>query len=154
MFTKPIMAWLFGKKKYQKDLPPESVEEEQSSDNPEGFVFIKKRPAPPPPVTASDAPVYPGNNLYPSIPPVPIYSSTLPIDSTKDHNHGDGTHYLNGVPFKMSKQLESSMNNDLEIDRLRISEILSFIEKIQNQNYKYDFTVEEGVIAEMNSTNE
>jgi len=43
------------------------------------------------------------------------------------------------------------MNNDLEIDGLRINEITSFIERLENQNYNYDFSLEMGVIAEMDS---
>ncbi|XP_076244062.1 uncharacterized protein LOC143185179 isoform X2 [Calliopsis andreniformis] len=139
------MSWLFGRKKHQKDSPPsESVEEENSSDQNEGFVVVKG-PAPVPPSVGQDASGYPSGNLYPYIPTV------IPSDSSKDHSHGDTMHYLSGVPFKLCKQLEINMNNDLVIDRLRIDEILSFVERIQSQNYDYNFSLEESVIAEMNS---
>ncbi|XP_043264585.1 uncharacterized protein LOC122404574 [Colletes gigas] len=149
------MSWFFGKKEYQKEPQPEFIEEEQTSDSTtEGFVHIKKYPAPPPPLPldlAQDATEYHGNNLYPYIPPGPVHSTTLPTDSTKDHVHGDGMHYLNDVPFKLCKQIE--VMNDIEIDKLRISEVLWYIENIELQNYNYNFSVEEGVVSEMNSTN-
>ncbi|XP_076634163.1 uncharacterized protein LOC143348145 isoform X2 [Colletes latitarsis] len=149
------MSWFFGKKKYQKDSPPEFTEEEQPSDSViEGFVHIKKYPAPPPPTLdlAQDAVELRGNNLYPYIPPGSVYSATLPMDSTKDHVHGDGMHYLNGVPFKLCKQLE--VVKDIEIDKLRISEVLSYIENVELQNYNYNFSIEKSVVTEMNSTND
>ncbi|XP_017792991.1 PREDICTED: uncharacterized protein LOC108574856, partial [Habropoda laboriosa] len=72
-------------------------------------------------------------------------------NSSKDLNQGDTAHYLNGIPFKLCKQLEYNMNNDSEIDKLRISEILSFIEKIEGKSYDYSFSLEKDIVAEMNS---
>lgn len=137
------MSWLFGRKKQQKDSPPSESAEEEPSEPSEGFVIINKGPAPSPPSMAQDESMYP--SLYPHVPPV------VPSNLPKDQAQGDATHYLSGVPFKLCKQLERSMNSDLDIDRLRIDEMLSFIERIENQNYDYSFSAEEGVIAEMNS---
>ncbi|XP_076169310.1 uncharacterized protein LOC143147687 [Ptiloglossa arizonensis] len=142
------MSWFFGKKKYQKESPLELTKEEPILD---GFVFVKKRHAPAPPLETDVAAANSSSNLYPYIPPVPVYPTDAPNDSTKDHNQGDGMHYLNGVHFQLCKPLEISMNNDLEIDKLRISEIMSFIEKLETQNYNYSFSLEESVVAEMNS---
>lgn len=138
------MSWLFGKKKHHKDSPPDSTEEEQLPEQEDGFVTVEPRPAPQPPSL-------PSSGLYPYIGQVPPYR-TSPNDLPKGNNQDETTHYLSGVPFKLCKRLEHSMNSDLEIDRLRISEILSFIERIEQQNYEYEFTLEQGVIAEMNSS--
>ncbi|KZC05442.1 PREDICTED: uncharacterized protein LOC107193855 [Dufourea novaeangliae] len=142
------MSWLFGRKKDQKEPSLEPTEEEQTSREDEGYVFVEKRPAPPvPPRVGQTATEFPTGDYISSI---SGYSS-LSIHSS--NNQGESTHYLNDVPFKLCKQLESSMKNDFEIDRLRIGEILSFIERIQTDSYNYNFSLEEGVIAEMNSSN-
>nr|XP_012154439.1 PREDICTED: uncharacterized protein LOC100875024 isoform X2 [Megachile rotundata]XP_012154446.1 PREDICTED: uncharacterized protein LOC100875024 isoform X2 [Megachile rotundata] len=139
------MSWFFGRKKHQKDSPTDSAEEEQSSGQADDYVLVNEWPNPmPPSVTAGSG------SLYPSVPPVSDYGGSLTGDS-KDFNQGDQPHYLTGVPFKLCKRLDSNLNNDFELDKLRISEMLSFIERIRNQNYDYSFSVEESVVAEMNS---
>lgn len=146
------MSWLFGRKKQQKDSPPDSTEEEANSEQGEGFVHVPNWPASVPSNYPQGTAAYPSSNMYPQIPPVAMPTGqALPSDSSKDFNQGDGSHYLNGVPFKMCKRLANNMNNDLDIDKLRISEILSFVDRIENQNYDYSFSVEESVVAEMNS---
>ncbi|XP_076375157.1 uncharacterized protein LOC143258843 [Megalopta genalis] len=144
------MAWLFSWKKNQKVEPAEDTGTEE--DNAE-YVFVeKKRQAPLPPSQSDQSgPGYPTGNLYPYIPPGSEFSS-MTIDPTV--NQGESTRFLNDIPFKLCKRLEIQKNNDLEIDRLRINEIVSFIERIESNDYNYSFSVEEGVTAEMNSIND
>lgn len=142
------MSWFFGRKKHQKDSPTDSAEEEHSSGQTDDYVLVNEWPNPMPPnVTARTGS---GSNLYPSVPPVSDYGGSL-TDDLKEFNQGEHAHYLAGVPFKLCKRLDTNLNNDLELDKLRISEMLSFIERIRNQNYDYSFSVEESVVAEMNS---
>lgn len=145
------MSWLFGKKEHPKHPLPEPVEEDISMDQCEGYEFVRKRPAPQPPPATQDATVYPSGNLYPYVPSVPDYSNASSTYLSKDHSQEEAAHYLSGIPFKLCKQLEISMNNDAETDRLRINEILSFVDRIDSRSYDYSFSVEESVIAEMNS---
>lgn len=146
------MSWLFGKKKH-KDSPPESrdEQEERPPADPDDFVIIEKRRTSLPPNVGEQGTPYP-SGLYPFI------GGSTPLNPTmstgnlpKLTQQMDAPHYLSGVPFKLCKQLQSNMNNDLEIDSLRISEITSFVERLENQNYNYDFSLETGVIAEMDS---
>lgn len=143
------MSWLFGKKKHQKDWTPESTEEEQSSDTDQKFVWVENAIS----STNLGNEQRPQGNLYPYIGNNTPYPTLPPNDCTMQSSH-DSVNYLSDVPFKLCKRLESTMNSDLEIDSLKISEILSYIERIENQNYDYDFSVEQSVIAEMNSTDE
>ncbi|XP_076223229.1 uncharacterized protein LOC143174470 [Nomia melanderi] len=146
------MSWLFGWKKHQKGSPQESTEETKGSDRNEDYVFVDDAPASlPTHPYARNAPGYPTENLYPLVPPVSEYSS-LSIDTAS--NQGESSRYLNDIPFKLCKQLEIIENNDFEVDRLRVGEILSFIERIENDDYSYNFSVEESVVAEMNSGND
>lgn len=145
------MSWIFGKKKH-KDSPPESTDEQErqtSANSGDDFVVIERRTSLPPNVDGSNTP-YP-SGLYPFIGGSPMNPTMSADNLPKLSQQADAPHYLSGVPFKLCKHLESNMNNDLEIDGLRISEILSFIERLGNQNYDYDFSLETGVIAEMDS---
>lgn len=144
------MSWFFGKKK-QKDSPPDSTEEEQPSADQDDFIVIEKRRTSLPPTVGTGDTPYP-SGLYPFIGGTPTYPAMSTGNLPKLSQQVDAPHYLNGVPFKLNKQLESNMNNDLEIDGLRISEISSFVERLDNQNYDYDFSLEESVITEMDST--
>lgn len=144
------MSWLFGKKKH-KDSPPESREEQEqqtSANSGDDFVVIERRRTSLPPNGPSTP--YP-SGLYPFIGGTPMNPAMSADNLPKLSQQADAPHYLSGVPFKLCKRLESNMNNDLEIDDLRISEILSFIERLENQNYDYDFSLETGVITEMAS---
>lgn len=143
------MSWLFGKKKH-KDSPPDEQEERPPADPGDDFIVIeRRRTSLPPNVSDHDTP-YP-SGLYPFIGGTPM-NPTMSVDNLPKLTHQvDAPHYLSGVPFKLCKQLQSNMNNDLEIDSLRISEIMSFIERLENQNYDYDFSLETGVITEMDS---
>ncbi|XP_078046165.1 uncharacterized protein LOC144474777 [Augochlora pura] len=141
------MAWLFPWKKNQK------VEDNGTEEDDGEYIFVeKKRQAPlPPPQPDQSGPGYPTGSLYPYIPPVAEYSS-MTIDPAA--NQGESTRFINDIPFKLCKRLNVLINNDFEIDRLRINEILTFIQRIESNDYSYSFSVEEGVTAEMNSMND
>ncbi|CAL1684985.1 unnamed protein product [Lasius platythorax] len=146
------MSWLFGKKKH-KDSPPESRDEQEqqsSADSGDDFIVIERRRTSLPPNVGEPGAPYP-TGLYPLIGGTPMNPTMSAGNLPKLSQQADAPHYLSGVPFKLCKHLESNMNNDLEIDGLRISEILSFVERLENQNYDYDFSLETGVITEMNS---
>lgn len=148
------MSWFFGKKKH-RESPLDSTEEEQqpsTADHGDDFVVIERRRTSLPPNVGSENTSCP-SGLYPFIGGSPTYPAMSTGNLSKLSQHADAPHYLSGVPFKLCKQLESNMNNDLEIDGLRISEIMSFVERLENQNYDYDFSLEEGVITEMDSRN-
>ncbi|XP_025162216.1 uncharacterized protein LOC105191271 isoform X2 [Harpegnathos saltator] len=147
-----MMSWLFGKKKH-KDSPPDSTEEEHpSGDQSDDFVVIEKRRTSLPPNVSGEGTSHSG--LYPFIGGTPTYPAMSTGNLPQLSQQVDVPNYLSGVPFKLCKELQSNVNNDLDIDGLRISEILSFIERLENQNYDYDFTLEESVITEMDSRNE
>lgn len=150
------MSWLFGKKKH-KDSPPDSREEQEeqaSANQADDFVIVEKRRTSLPPNVGEggQGTPYP-SGLYPFIGGTPMNPAMSTGNLPKLSQQVDAPHYLSGVPFKLCRQLESNMNNDLEIDGLRINEILSFVERLENQNYDYDFSLETGVIAEMDSRN-
>lgn len=148
------MSWLFGKKKH-KDSPPESRDEQEASAiQADDFVVIEKRRTSLPPNVGEggQGTPYP-SGLYPFIGGTPMNPAMSAGNLPKLSQQVDAPHYLSGVPFKLCKQLESNVNNDLEIDGLRINEILSFVERLENQNYDYDFSLETGVITEIDSRN-
>lgn len=143
------MSWWFGKKKQQKDSPPDSTEEDQTSDSNEGFVHVCKHEPEP-----SNIPGYPTTNLYPYVPPMGEFGQPAFSNSSKDFNQGDNVHYLHGVPFKLCKYLENNLNNDFEIEKLKIGEIVSLLQRINDDSYDYSFSLEDSVVAEMNSAND
>ncbi|XP_011874050.1 PREDICTED: uncharacterized protein LOC105565446 isoform X2 [Vollenhovia emeryi] len=146
------MSWLFGKKKH-RDSPPESRDEQEErppADPGDDFIVIERRRTSLPPNVGDQGAPYPGG-LYPFIGGTPLNPTMSVGNLPKLAQQVDAPHYLSGVPFKLCKQLQSNMNNDLEIDGLRISEIMSFVERLEDQNYDYDFSLETGVITEMDS---
>jgi len=146
------MSWLFGKKKH-KDSPPESRDEQEerpSANSADDFIVIERRRTSLPPNVSDQGTPYP-SGLYPFIGGTPLNPTMSVGNLPKLTQQVDAPHYLSDVPFKLCKQLDSNMNNDMEIDGLRISEIMSFIERLENQNYDYDFSLEMGVITEFNS---
>ncbi|KYN01845.1 PREDICTED: uncharacterized protein LOC108774759 [Cyphomyrmex costatus] len=144
------MSWLFGKKKH-KDSPPERDEQEErhTTDLRDDFIVIERRTSLPSNIGDQNTP-YP-NRLYPLLDGTSMNPTVSADNLPKLTQQLDASHYLSDVPFKLCKQLQSNMNSDLEIDSLRISEIMSFIERLENQNYNYDFSLETGVITEMDS---
>jgi len=149
------MSWLFGKKKH-KDSPLDSREEQENQPpaNPEDdFIVIEKRRTSLPPNVGGQGIPYP-SGLYPYIGGTPMNPTMSVGNLPKLSQQVDAPHYLSGVPFKLCRQLESNANADFEIDGLRIREISSFIERLEDQNYDYDFSLEKGVIREMDSRND
>jgi hypothetical protein len=135
------MSWLFGKKKHHRESPNSPEEEAGQSD--EGFVLVKQ-----------NQPEDDSNNktpsLYPSLDnfiPYPPMPTSIEKQSAQESNTND----LSNIPFKLCKELERSINDDLEIDQLRLDEIISFFKKINKSDYDYEFSLEQSVIDEMNS---
>lgn len=146
------MSWLFGRKKPQKESPPESSTEEEQQDPNDGYIFVERkvrRPAPPPP--SEEGTPYPSSGLYPGLDGAGNFRVN-PTTSGDEESNQDPPHYLSGVPFKLCKQLEREIVDDLEIDRLQIGEILAFIKRLNSRNNEYPFELEQSVITEMNST--
>lgn len=142
------MSWFFSKKK-QKESPPESSNDSSGAEQPDDYIFVEKRTDTP--AKQEDAAMSDG--LYPTLDPQngPAVIPGLPGKSSAQM---ENFNYLSGVPFKLCKTLEQNLNDDLEIDRLRIDEILSFINRLENEKYDYDFSHENSVVAEMDSTAE
>lgn len=132
------MSWFFGKKKHQRESPPDTPEESTPA-QPDDYVIIEKQANP---LSLTAGGLYPhlgdGTAFPPSYPPTTSQNQPLP---------GESLNYLHGIPFKLSK----SLNNDFEIDRIRIDEIMSFVVRIKNEDYSYDFGLETSVINEMES---
>lgn len=147
------MSWFFGKKKH-KDSPPNEEAEEPKEDIGDDFLIVERRRTSLPPNVNALSQDTPYSGLYPIIGGTGTYPAMSTGNLPKQCQQVDAPHYLNGVPFKLCKQLENNINNDLEIDNIRISEISSFIEKLENQNYDYNFSLEESVITELDSRNE
>ncbi|XP_034949770.1 uncharacterized protein [Chelonus insularis] len=139
------MSWLFGKKK--KDSPTE-VPEEVSAATQDDFIMIEKNH------NRQDENLAQGSNLYPFLddkptgPPIPVPIPKHAI--IPDNILGDSQSYLNLIPFKLKKEFEC----DTEINRIQVDEILSYIIRVTSENYDYDFTLENSVISEMQSTSE
>ena len=138
------MSWFFGKKKHQKDSPPSSPETERVPEQGDDFIFIERK--------------NPGGNigdnearssgLYPSISGLSMYPPIIQ-NEFQQNPQVDTQNYLNCIPFKYSEDLQKSLLRDMDIDRLRVNEIMSFIERIQNEEIDYSFQLEKSVIAEM-----
>ncbi|XP_041979519.1 uncharacterized protein LOC121733360 [Aricia agestis] len=101
----------------------------------DGFVVVE--PAPP------------GGGLYPSMggspytrrpaPAPPLPSSSVRIDQT--------FHYLQGVPFSLSRDLQLSLRKDVYV--VEIGDVLTFLMNKQRiNNYDYDFSLEKSVLKE------
>ena len=141
------MSWFFGKKKHHRDSPPESPEEESAPAD-EGFIFIEKRNQPGPNDTPSLYPSLTNITPYPAMPQIP------PAQVPKQNSQEGPCNDLSCIPFKLCRDLERNMNEDLVIDKLRLKEIESFINRINVESYEYDFSGERSVIAEIDSQNE
>lgn len=96
-------------------------------------------------------PSSPRNSLYPNVsgsslpypqrpaPPAPPPRSAL-IDPT--------FHYLQGVPFAMSKTLQMATNKDTFATEM--ADLLAFLtNKVNVSSYDYDFSVERSVLKEI-----
>lgn len=137
------MSWFFGKKKHQRDSPPSSPEPENPGQG-DGFIFVERRGNEVPEAPQGGEGLYPNIGNVPQYPPMPaVPKQTVSVDPIQN--------ILNDLPFKLCKQLVSNVNDDIEIDRHRVNEILSYILRLENEEILYDFSVEKNVINEMNS---
>lgn len=101
----------------------------------DGFVVVNPTPSPP------------SRGLYPNVsggsspyqrpaPPTPVAPKPL-IDPT--------FHYLQGVPFRMSKELQLASRKDSIASE--ISNIIA-MSKVNLSGYNYDFSIEKSVLNE------
>lgn len=140
------MSWLFGKKK--RDSPPSSPESGQGDE----FIFVERKGNQPPGPGSNEGSEGPPPNIYPNINNIPQYPPSIATDLPKQ-NIEPIQNILNGLPFKLCKQLVHNLNDDIEIDRHRVNEILSYILRMDNgDDIMYDFGLEKSVITEMEST--
>lgn len=90
-----------------------------------------------PNVSGVTAPLQP----YPQrpAPPAPVPAFRTNIDQT--------FHYLQGVPFKLSRELEMASNKDAFATE--IGDLLAFLtSKVNMSGYDYNFSTEKGVLKE------
>ncbi|XP_012269353.1 uncharacterized protein LOC105693783 isoform X1 [Athalia rosae] len=144
------MSWFFGKKK--RDSPPSSPEEEDPpAGNGDGFIFVERRSNQPQGPATNEGWDPPPGNLYPSINNIPQYPPPQNTSLPKQ-NIDPIQNMLNDLPFKLCKQLEHNVSDDIEVDMNHVDEILSWILRLENENVTYDFAVENSVISEMDSS--
>ncbi|XP_004923683.1 uncharacterized protein LOC114250160 [Bombyx mandarina] len=94
-------------------------------------------------------PTSPRGSIYPSVGPgsSPYPQRPAPAAPLPRPRAEQPFHYLQGVPFSMSKELQMSANKDSYARE--ISDLLAFLtNKITMNNYEYDFSVERSVIKE------
>lgn len=139
------MSWFFGKKKH-RESPPETPEEPPAPPDDE-YIFVEKRNQSGPNSDDKTPGLYPSLNNINSYPAMP----TALVKQNSQESHSSD---LSNIPFKLCKELERNMNDDLLIDKLRLDEILNFIKRVKVENYDYEFSLERSVIAEMNSQNQ
>lgn len=101
-------------------------------------------------VIVSPTPPQPSHGLYPAIggmgapSPYPQRPApAIPRANSADHNF----HYLQGVPFSMSRELQMASNKDSFA--IEIGDLLAFVmNKVKVARYEYDFSVEKSVLKE------
>lgn len=105
---------------------------DSSLNNGDGFVVINHE---------NPSPV--NNNLYPPIPPIPVNNMSYnKIPSIQP------AHYLQGVPFKISPEIENSKS--FETYQLEIDGILALMTKRLQFEEDYDFSLEREIISQQN----
>lgn len=139
------MSWLFGKKKH-RESPPETPNEPANAGSDDSFIFVERRENPSNPQNPN---LYPMLNNMSMYPPMPVHPSASAV--TKQISQDSSNSDLSLIPFKFCKALERSRNNDFDIDKLRVGEIESFLKRIDQENYSYEFQLERSIINEMNS---
>lgn len=89
-------------------------------------------------VVVNPSPLYPPLPQRPA-PPAPLLPRASSVDAT--------FHYLSGVPFSMSKQLQMASKKDTIA--IEIGDLLAFVmNKTNMTKYDYDFSVEKSVLKE------
>lgn len=91
-------------------------------------------------------PSSPRNSVYPNINDVRQVKRPAPPAPVPKAND-QAFHYLQGVPFMLSRELQMSKNKDAFATE--IGDLLAFLtSKINMSGYEYDFTVEKSVLKE------
>ncbi|KAJ0176375.1 hypothetical protein K1T71_007554 [Dendrolimus kikuchii] len=94
-----------------------------------------------------DPSTQPGN-LYPSVSGIPApYPKRPAPPAPVARAASDNFHYLQGVPFMLSKELRMASNK--EAFTTEIVDLLAFLtNKVNLDGYNYDFSTERGVLKE------
>ncbi|XP_047533434.1 uncharacterized protein LOC125068380 [Vanessa atalanta] len=89
-----------------------------------------------------------GGGLYPSVSGIPYPQRPAPTPPVRTKPIADQSfHYLQGVPFSLSRELQMSTNKDTFA--AEIGDLLAFLTNRMNmKNYDYDFTAEKSVLKE------
>ncbi|KAG6439535.1 hypothetical protein O3G_MSEX000854 [Manduca sexta] len=130
-----MFSSLFGKRRsspVEDDTPPIP-----GAKNDDGFEIVD--------------PTSPSNvgSLYPSVSGVPYPQRPAPPAPVPRVAAEPTFHYLQGVPFTMSKELQLASNKDAYSSE--ISDLLAFLtNKVNMSGYNYDFSVEKSVLKEYN----
>ncbi|CAG5045611.1 unnamed protein product [Parnassius apollo] len=91
-------------------------------------------------------PSSPGNSLYPNVNEVRQPSRPAP-PAPVPKAYDQTFHYLQGVPFMLSRELQMAKNKDAFATE--IGDLLAFLtSKINMSSYSYDFSVEKSVLKE------
>lgn len=92
-------------------------------------------------------PTSPKGNIYPSISGNSPYPQRPAPAAPKPLVDPTPLHYLQGVPFALSKELQMATNKDTIATE--IGDILAFLtSKVNMSGYNYDFSTERGVLKE------
>lgn len=130
-----MLSSIFGKRK------PSPVEDSSTSPfsiaKPEdGYVMIEPAPS--------------SGGMYPNIGGTGYTYPTRPAPSVPANpaiNIPDNFHYMQGVPFSLSREMQMASNKDSFA--IEIGDLLAFATKKMNLNsYNYDFSVEKSVLKE------
>lgn len=126
----------------KRQSPDESGEPPIPGPNPDdGFVMVNQNSGQQPNPTGSLYPSFNGSGqiIYPNR-PAPSIPAVKPIEVQ--------VHYLQGVPFKLSKEL--LMNTNKDAYAVQIGDLLAFTtRKLHLDAFNYDFTVEKSVLHEV-----
>lgn len=129
-----MFSSIFGKRRsspVEDDTPPIPGAKQD-----EGFVVVD--------------PSGPGQsgNLYPSVSGIPAPYPKRPAPPAPfARGASDNFHYLQGVPFMLSKELQMASNKDAFATE--IVDLLAFLtNKVNLDGYKYDFSIEKSVLKE------
>ncbi|XP_045498196.1 uncharacterized protein LOC123696182 [Colias croceus] len=89
-----------------------------------------------------------GGGLYPSVSGVPYPPRPAPpLPGRRPHRIDPTFHYLQGVPFSLSRELQMSANKDAFATE--IGDLLAFLTNKMNMSaYNYDFSAEKSVLKE------
>lgn len=133
-----MFSSIFGKRRSSPVENNEAAPIPSASNRPEdGYVFIEPAPTP-------RAGLYPNVSGTGALPLRP--APALP-GAQRANIADQNFHYLQGVPFSLSRELQMASNKDSFA--IEVGHVLAFVtNKINLNNYNYDFAVEKSVLKE------